>query len=228
MAAIAHGMPCGLQLRGADPARAAGFYPLVLGWTSEAVLASTSEALPGDTTACWLTYLAVTRLDAALRKVAEAGGSVLLTPDRGRAVVRDVSGAPLGLWEIGAEPAVAGPGEVFFSEVGTHDGVAARAFYAEVFDFAMQDEAPDGFAHTELKLAGETAAALYVIGPDLGADFPPHWMPYVAVPDADAAAARALELGGAVLRKPMDTPFGRMCTLRDPQGASFSLMSPAG
>ncbi len=221
------GTPCGLRLRGADSARAAAFYPAVLGWTPEAVTASIDAPLPGVTGACWLTYLAVAELTAAVRAVTAAGGTVLETPGGGRAVVRDATGSPLGLWQAGTEP-VGEPGPVFFSEVGAHDGGTAQAFYAAVFGFDLQDEAPDGFSHTELRIDGRTVAALYVIGTDLGADYPPHWMPYISVPDTDAAASIALERGAVALRKPMDTPFGRMCTLRDPEGAAFSLMSAAG
>ena len=41
------------------------------------------------------------------------------------------------------------------------------------------------------------------------------------VADADRAAARAAELGGAVLLPPMDIPVGRFAILADPQGAVF-------
>ena len=47
--------------------------------------------------------------------------------------------------------------------------------------------------------------------------------------DTDAAVARAASLGGRVISPPADTPYGRMATLGDDQGAVFSVMSsPAG
>jgi predicted enzyme related to lactoylglutathione lyase len=42
-----------------------------------------------------------------------------------------------------------------------------------------------------------------------------------AVDDADAAAAKATELGGKVLVAPFDAPWVRMTVIADPQGASF-------
>jgi len=48
---------------------------------------------------------------------------------------------------------------------------------------------------------------------------------YFSVDDVDAAAAKAVELGGTVLRDPEDTPFGRMADLTDATGAPFKLHS---
>ena len=48
------------------------------------------------------------------------------------------------------------------------------------------------------------------------------WNTYVAVDDADAAARRAQELGGAVVMGPMDVgEAGRMAAIADPEGALF-------
>ena len=48
------------------------------------------------------------------------------------------------------------------------------------------------------------------------------WNTYVAVNNADAAAARAQELGGSVMMGPMDVgDAGRMAALADPEGAYF-------
>jgi hypothetical protein len=50
---------------------------------------------------------------------------------------------------------------------------------------------------------------------------PAHWSVTFAVDDADAAAATAAELGGAVVVPPFDAPWVRMTVLADPQGATF-------
>jgi len=49
----------------------------------------------------------------------------------------------------------------------------------------------------------------------------PHWSVTFAVDDADAVAARAVELGGKVLVPPVDTPPVRSAILSDPQGGVF-------
>jgi hypothetical protein len=50
---------------------------------------------------------------------------------------------------------------------------------------------------------------------------------YFGTDDADAAAAKAAELGGAVVVPPFDTPVGRIAVLGDPQGAVFSVIKSA-
>jgi predicted enzyme related to lactoylglutathione lyase len=55
----------------------------------------------------------------------------------------------------------------------------------------------------------------------------PHWTPFVAVDNADTAAVRARELGGALLREPLDfVNAGRVVALRDPSGGIMSLWQP--
>ncbi len=50
------------------------------------------------------------------------------------------------------------------------------------------------------------------------------WMLYFAVDDADRAARRIADAGGAVLRQPVDSPFGRVVEAADPFGAVFSVV----
>jgi uncharacterized protein len=52
-------------------------------------------------------------------------------------------------------------------------------------------------------------------------DVPPHWNVTFAVDDADAAAAKATELGGTLIVPTMDAPWVRMAVIADPQGATF-------
>jgi predicted enzyme related to lactoylglutathione lyase len=45
----------------------------------------------------------------------------------------------------------------------------------------------------------------------------PHWLPYVAVDDADVVAARAWDAGGTVLMAPETVPgAGRLAIIADP------------
>jgi uncharacterized protein len=44
----------------------------------------------------------------------------------------------------------------------------------------------------------------------------------IEVDDADAVAARARELGGALLAEPQNAPWVRFAVLADPAGASFT------
>jgi predicted enzyme related to lactoylglutathione lyase len=62
------------------------------------------------------------------------------------------------------------------------------------------------------------------MGDQRAAGVPSNWLSYISVEDADAAAARARELGGTVVAGPMDVmEHGRMAVVRDPGGATFAL-----
>jgi uncharacterized protein len=55
---------------------------------------------------------------------------------------------------------------------------------------------------------------------------PSHWLGYVAVPDVDAAAAKATSLGATVLVPPTTiTPTAKFTVLTDPQGAVIAMYS---
>jgi predicted enzyme related to lactoylglutathione lyase len=49
----------------------------------------------------------------------------------------------------------------------------------------------------------------------------------VAAASTDSTVNRLLELGGDVLSEPMDTDFGRMAVVADPEGALFAVIQPA-
>ena len=56
------------------------------------------------------------------------------------------------------------------------------------------------------------------------ASLPPGWIVYITVADVDASAARAVELGGKLLRRPSPpTSDMRYCIVRDPGGAVVGL-----
>ncbi len=53
---------------------------------------------------------------------------------------------------------------------------------------------------------------------------PSNWLPYFVVESANAAVAKAGELGAVVLMGPVDMPNeGRIAAVRDPQGAVFAV-----
>ncbi len=56
----------------------------------------------------------------------------------------------------------------------------------------------------------------------IAADTTPQWGVTFSTDDADATAAKAVELGGAVVVEPDDAPYSRLTVLHDPQGATFS------
>jgi predicted enzyme related to lactoylglutathione lyase len=180
----------------------------------------------------------------------EAGGAILTEPfdvmDAGRtAVLADSEGAALCVWQAkehrGAR-IVNEPGSVNFNVFNTRDPEAAKRFYRAVFGWATLDLGSGEFwtlraygdyleqltpgtreRAAELEAAGfedVVAAITPLVGDD--ADTPSHWSVTFSTADADATAAQATELGGAVLLAPIDAPYSRLTVLRDPQGATFS------
>jgi predicted enzyme related to lactoylglutathione lyase len=217
----------------------------------EDVAAISSPPPGAPPVATWNTYVWVDSADAAAAKVGEAGGTVLSEPfdvfDAGRmAVFADPEGAAFSVWEArrhrGAT-VVNEHGSVNFNDLNVRDVERAIAFYGAVFGWTTLDlgagpsmwrlpgygdfleqihpgtrarneefGAPEGFI--------DVVATLTAIGDDQP-DVPAHWGVIFGVDDADAAAARAAELGGTVLVPPFDAPWVRQTVIRDPQGATF-------
>jgi predicted enzyme related to lactoylglutathione lyase len=107
-------------------------------------------------------------------------------------------------------------------ELSTSDLEAAKGFYAGVLGWEIEDvPVGDGMVYAMARLDGKDVAALQ---PLRNERVPPNWLNYVAVDDADAAAARAGELGATVAVPPFDVmDAGRMALVIDPQGAMLGL-----
>jgi len=121
------------------------------------------------------------------------------------------------------------PGTFCWVELATTDQEAAKQFYGSLFGWSVVDY-PMGPSdvYSMFKLDGRDAAAGYTMREaERAQSVPPHWNLYVAVEDADATAARAVELGGKLPAGVFDVyTNGRMCVVIDPTGAPFCLWQP--
>jgi predicted enzyme related to lactoylglutathione lyase len=199
--------------------------------------------------AMWNSYVWVDDADATAAKVRDAGGTVVAEPfdvmDAGRmAGCTDREGALFFLWQPGRHRGatlVNEPGTLNFNNLSSRDPEAARAFYGAVFGWDLLELGPTG-AMWALPAYGdfleERTPGLRARMAEMGAperfaevvagfnriddDRPAHWGVTFAVEDADAAAARATELGGRVVAGPFDAPWVRMAVITDPQGAVFT------
>ena len=107
----------------------------------------------------------------------------------------------------------------------TPDLDAATRFYGELFGWTFTDVAPRGGPGSYLlgTLDGQEVGGI-APADESAATAPARWRTYVAVDDADAAAAAVTAAGGAVIMAPQDAgPQGRGATCADPQGAEFRL-----
>jgi uncharacterized protein len=212
-----------------------------------AAVGSIPEGMPAM--ALWNTYVWVESADEAAAKVSDAGGTVLMEPfdvlDSGRmAVCADPEGAAFSVGQArqhrGAQ-VVNEHGAVNFNGLNTRDVDGAKAFYGSVFGWTtlaigaemwtlpgygdyLERESP-GLRKLVAEMGGpqgfeDVVASINPI-PDDQPDTPPHWSVTFGVDDADAAAAKASELGGTVVAGPFDAPWSRLAVIRDPQGATF-------
>jgi predicted enzyme related to lactoylglutathione lyase len=114
-------------------------------------------------------------------------------------------------------------GRFVWHELHTADRPAAGKFYARLLSWGTKDvPMGPGEPYTLCVLNGQDIAGITKARSPAGV--PPHWLPYVAVDDVDAIAAKAKSLGAKVLGEPMDIPnVGRFAVIGDPQGAVFAL-----
>ncbi len=161
----------------------------------------------------------VASADATVEKVKALGGTAMAPfdiMDQGRmAVCFDPNGAAFDIWEpkkgqgMDADGMLHGAPSWF--ESMTTDVARAAPFYQALFGWTPEAMEMPGFVYTTFKLGATYVAGMMAITPDMGA-IPPHWGTYFTVDDADAAAARATELGAVVCMPPQDVPnVGRFC-----------------
>jgi predicted enzyme related to lactoylglutathione lyase len=105
---------------------------------------------------------------------------------------------------------------VFF-DVRTTDVGGSKRFFAELLGWQVKD--------TLLTMDGAPWGGLTELAPD--DDRAPQWLPYAPVSDVDTAAAKAVELGGKVVRERTDLPFGSLVVVTDPGGAALVLFQAA-
>ncbi len=235
-----------------DLAAAKGFYAGMFGWTFrdiEAGATAYAEAsLDGRPIAglvqkavpagehrqpAWLSFFAVSDVDAAEKIALQHGAKVLFEPhsfpDRGReAVFADPQGAVFAvLASSSGDPPdyLAAPGEWIWSSLITSDPDTDAAFYQTLFDYEVFELPASGDAqHLLLASANYARASVNT----LPANMPkahPYWLNYVRVDDAVAATAKVVALGGRVLVEPwVDRHGGKVAVVADPLGAPFGLL----
>lgn len=247
------GAPRWIDLTTTDKDQAKAFYGGLFGWTftdggpefghyttvssDGADIGGLMGKMPemGPIPDLWAVYLGIEDAAATVAAARERGADVIVEPmdvgDLGvMAVVSDPGGAAVGLWQsksyAGME-AVARPGAPAWFEVMSKDYEPTVAFYREVLGWRTATMA-DGeeFRYTTLGEGDEATAGICDASTFLPDEAPSHWRVYFAVTNTESVLERARELGGSVIDGPEDTPFGRMATLADDQGATFLVAGP--
>ncbi len=107
-------------------------------------------------------------------------------------------------------------------ELQSNDLAKARAFYAKLFDWKLEDAEVPGFgSYTMIQVGDGTGGGMMK---NQAKGVPSHWLPYVDVADIVSSTRKAKELGAKVA---LDvTPvgeMGRMSVIVDPSGATLGL-----
>ncbi len=181
----------------------------------------------------WITTISVADIDAAVERVAGAGGKVVNAPesigDRGRmAVIEDSTGALFAMVQTtGGDPADSEPVQNawLWDELWTSDVDSATGFYRTVIGFEYEDH--------EVENADRDYRVLrYADKPRAGVlknpfeNERPVWVNYVRVGDPSAVTAKVEELGGRVLVEAQSRPIGgEVAFIAGPSGAGVALQT---
>ncbi len=246
------GAPIWIDLLTSDPDRAAAFYGEVFGWKVEAdpnpeqtggyatfvkdgnniggCMKNQNGMSPVDV---WTIYLKSDDARATAEKVTKHGGSVVAGPmdvlDYGTmAVVTDVGGATVGIWQPRTHTGfdiVAEHGAPSWWELHTRDYDRTVQFYRDVFGWTTSTEgdSPE-FRYSTLKVGDEQFAGVMDASGFLPEHAPAHWSVYFGTDDTDKSLEQIKAAGGKVVQPAEDTPYGRLATGSDPTGALFKLV----
>ncbi len=247
----AQGTPCWIDSVTPDQRATLDFYHGLFGWTGEPneqfmgyamqsvgdrPVAGISAPMPGQAPQpmSWTVYFAVEDVNSAAEQVGRLGGKVVFGPDEvpetGRlAIAADPAGAVFGLWQAAPFQGFAvamEPGAPGWFELETPQAKACADFYGALLrvEVPAMPEMPD--AYWTVDVGGEPRAGIWQNPADV--ETMARWNPYILVEDCDAAAAKALSLGGTQISEPRDSPYGRFAKLGDPQGGQFTVIAVTG
>lgn len=242
------GTPCWVDVSVPDIDAARLFYEGLFGWSMQGgppeyggylncakngrLAAGISPKMMPDAPNAWLVHFATSDVDAAAGRATAAGGQVLMGPlevaELGRmAICVDPGGAVFSLWQARRHTGlgvVNEPGSLIWTEQLSRSSGPNVAFYSEVFGWEFQDAPGPGARYASLPGGGRDIGKVGEYADD-GLELAPQWWVYLAVDDTDEAVNEVVRLGGSVLQPPMDSPYGRLATVADNQGAAFSLMA---
>ena len=250
-----HGNFFWYDLMTTDTAAARAFYGAVVGWGTQdsatpgmdytlftvdgagllGLMPEPKEMCDAGVQPCWLGYVQVDDVDAAVARIEKLGGKKMRDPVDVPGVIRFCPVAdPQGAGFFVAKPMPRGEtpklppnhvGTVGWRELYAADAEKAFGFYAEAFGWTKgeaMDMGPMG-TYQLFKTPGDADAVGGTMTKPAAVPMP-YWGFYFTVDAIDAAAKRVTEHGGKILNGPMAVPGGGwIVQCVDPQGAFFSL-----
>ncbi len=250
-----HGTFCWMDIYLPDPDRGKAFYQGLFGWQWDDVPMGDSGMLyttfnlggkavgamgppmpglyPEGVPPVWLSYLATDDLDETAQKAKALGATFHMGPaDVGTgkvALMQDPTGASLFLWqglEFGGADLIRSPGAMVWNELYTRDLKSTQDYYRGLFGWEWSSmPIPQGGEYHLANLGDFQVAGVLEMDDNWG-EMPPHWMVYIQVEDADAAAARVDALGGDVCVPVTEIAVGRFAVVNDDQKGTFTIFEP--
>ncbi|MFI8434676.1 VOC family protein [Streptomyces sp. NPDC079020] len=243
--------PCWVNLMTSDQEAAQRFYGAVLGWTFRPgrlgrqftvarrggvpVAGINAMSSVYQVAIAWMPYFAVEDADVAAARIRERSGTVAVGPltlGKGRGILAaDRDGAAFGLWER-TGPATSPPAPDSHSHawlrLRTRDAFDAAIFYGEVLGWASGrpgccDVAYEG-DEVIVRCDGRPLARISSGAVEAAVDplVRPHWQVQFPVTDLAGTVAAAQRHGGTLVEE-QAVLRGREATLRDPDGALFTV-----
>jgi len=118
-------------------------------------------------------------------------------------------------------------GTIVWRDITVADAEGLREFYRAVVGWEVKPVEMDGYSDFSMvaPASGEDMAGIcHARGTN--ADLPPQWLIYIVVADAEQSAKTCVEKGGEIIVGPRTMGAGRLCVIRDPQGAVCALYQP--
>jgi uncharacterized protein len=245
------GAPIWVDVMSTDVETTRRFYGELFGWTSEdpnpemggyynfskngVLIAGGMSAPEPDGPNVWSVYLATDDAAKTLELAASNGAQVYVpaTPvaDLGTmAVIGDPGGATIGFWQPGTHKGFGIHGESGapgWFELHTKAYPTSVSFYEDVARWSthVEGDTPE-FRYTTLTIGEEQFAGIMDGSTFLPDDVPAHWSVYFGTDDTDVSLAQTVKLGGEIVDPAVDTPYGRIATAADPNGARFKFVGP--
>ncbi|MET9591724.1 VOC family protein [Streptomyces sp. NPDC006516] len=243
--------PCWVHLVTRDLEDAQRFYSAVLGWTfrrgplGRDFVMARSDGVPAagigavasayQVAVAWMPYFSVPDADLVAGRIRERSGTVAvgpLTVGQGRAVLAaDRDGASFGIWEWTGRAATLAPTgnrAHAWLRLRTRDAFDAAIFYGEVLGWESGESGGCEVAYVKeevlVRCNGRPLARISSGAVESAPDpqVRPHWQVQFPVADVEATVLTAERHGGRLMER-RDVPQGNEATLRDPDGALFTV-----
>jgi uncharacterized protein len=115
-------------------------------------------------------------------------------------------------------------GKIVWNDLITEDLDAARSFYGDLFGWTFeQSTRPGGGAYTLARSGKIYVAGMVEVPKRPDGQKVSRWLPYVSVPDVDAAVGTATGVGGKVAAAARNVNVGRVAAIADTEGAVIGL-----